>query len=61
MFFDSSYMMLALFGLVLTGLPQLWVRNTYQKYTKVPVRIGVSGADVARKILAENKEALFSC
>ena len=54
MFFDSSYMMLALFGLVLTGLPQLWVRNTYKKYTQVPVRIGVSGADVARKILADN-------
>jgi Zn-dependent membrane protease YugP len=54
MFFDSTYMILALFGLILTGLPQLLVRNTYQKYTQVPVRIGLSGADVARKILAQN-------
>jgi Zn-dependent membrane protease YugP len=54
MFFDSTYMMLALFGLLLTGLPQLWVKNTYQHFTKVPVRVGITGADVARKILAEN-------
>jgi len=54
MFFDSTYIMLALFGLVLTGLPQLWVKNTYKKFTQVPVVSGISGADVARKILAEN-------
>lgn len=54
MFFDSTYLMLALFGLVLTGLPQLWVRSTYKHFTQVPVRSSLSGADVARKILAAN-------
>lgn len=54
MFFDSTYIMLAVFGLLLTGVPQLWVRSTYKKFSEIPVASGISGADVARKILAEN-------
>lgn len=54
MFFDSSYIILVVFGLLLTGLPQLLVRNTYKKYTQVPSKMGLTGADVARRILAEN-------
>ena len=57
MLFDSSYMILIVFGLVLTALPQLWVKNTYKKYTKVPAKMGLTGADIARKILAENNIA----
>jgi len=54
MFFDPIYIVLAVFGLVLTGLPQLWVRSTYKKFIEVPAGLGVSGADVAKKILAAN-------
>jgi len=54
MFFDSTYLILIGFGLLLTALPQLWVKNTYQKYTKVSAKMGLTGADVARKILSEN-------
>ncbi len=42
---------------VLLILP-LWaqskVKNTYKKYMKVPNSSGMTGADVARKILQEN-------
>lgn len=54
MFFDPLYMIIAVFGLVLTGLPQLWVRSTYKKFTEVPATIGITGADAAKKILAAN-------
>lgn len=57
MLFDSSYMILIVFGLLLTALPQLWVKNTYKKYAEVPTSDGFSGADIARKILAENNIA----
>lgn len=54
MFFDPLYIMIAVFGLALTGLPQLWVRSTYKHFTEVPALTGLSGADVAKRILAVN-------
>lgn len=54
MFFDPVYIAIAVFGLVLTALPQLWVKNTYKHFTEVPAVGGISGADVAKKILAAN-------
>lgn len=54
MFFDPLYMVIAVFGLVLTGLPQLWVRSTYKKFTEVPACVGITGAEAAKKILASN-------
>ena len=54
MFFDSFYIILIVLGLVLTGLPQLWVRSTYKRFTNIPASKGITGAEAARRILAEN-------
>ena len=39
---------------VLLGFSQIWVQNAYSKYAKVPNDSGLTGADVARRILEEN-------
>lgn len=54
MYFDELYWLLIIAGLVLTILPQLWVKGTYNKYKKVLASSGLSGAEVARKILELN-------
>lgn len=54
MFFDSGYMLLGIIGFVLVLIPQLLVKSTYSKYSKIKTRKGVSGAEVAKAILASN-------
>lgn len=41
-------------GMLLIILPQLWVRSTLNKFSKVPSSLGRTGADVANEILKKN-------
>lgn len=52
-FFDRT-MILILPALVLAVWAQFKVRSTYNKYQQVPSRMGLSGAQVARRILDTN-------
>lgn len=40
-------------GILLILLPQLWVRSTLSKYSKVASSVGKTGADIAREILSQ--------
>jgi uncharacterized protein len=48
------FLLLSLAGLVLTLWAQAKVRGNYSKWSKVPARSGLTGAEVARRILDQN-------
>ena len=47
-------MMILLPALLLTGYAQLKINSTYNKYSQIPSKRGLTGADVARYILNMN-------
>lgn len=50
--FDETLMwILILPGMVLGGLAQSWIKSNVSKYSRVPIRTGLTGAQVARHIL----------
>jgi Zn-dependent membrane protease YugP len=51
MFFNPTYLLFALPGLLLGIWAQLRLHSIYGKYTKVPVESGRTGAQTARRIL----------
>ncbi len=51
MFGDPLIWILILPGMVLGGLAQSWVKSNLMKFSKVPLRQGLTGAEVARYIL----------
>ena len=51
MFFDPLYMVIMLVGMALMGWAQFRVRSNYKRYLKVPARSGLTGAQVARRLL----------
>lgn len=51
MFGDVLIWILILPGMVLGGLAQSWVKSNVTKYSRVPLRRGLTGAQVARAIL----------
>ncbi len=51
MFFDPMYFVFALPALALAMYATFKVRSTYSKYSKVPSSTGLSGAQVARRLL----------
>lgn len=51
MFGDPLIWVLILPGMVLGGLAQSWVKSNLMKFSKVPLRQGLTGAEVARYIL----------
>ena len=53
LFFDST-MILLIPAAVLAFWAQMRVKSTYQKYAKVPASNGMTGADVARRLLDVN-------
>lgn len=53
-YFNEFYILLFIVGIVLTGIPQLLVKSTYEKYAKVPVENNMTGMEVAKSILAQN-------
>ena len=51
MFFNQYYLLFAIPGLILGIYAQIKLRSAYNKYVKVGVASGVSGAEAAREIL----------
>lgn len=50
-FFDPTYLMYMLPGLVLTLLAQVWVNSTYNKWSQVRNQAGLTGAEAAHQLL----------
>ncbi|MGQ5426388.1 zinc metallopeptidase [Thermophilibacter sp. ZX-H3] len=50
---DLGYYLIALVALVIGGIAQAYIRSTYNKWSKVPANVGGTGADVARRMLAD--------
>jgi len=51
MMFDPLYMFVMFVGFALSGLASLWVKSTVSKYSQVPTREGMTGAQIAQAIL----------
>jgi hypothetical protein len=49
--FNSTYLIFMLPGLILMGLAQWYVSASYSKWSKVPSKSGLSGAEVARRLV----------
>ncbi len=52
--FDSYYFLLVVPAMLLALWAQIRVRSSFEKYSKVMTRSGVSGADAARSVLEAN-------
>lgn len=50
---DMGYYLIALIALVIGGLAQAYIRSTYRKWSQVDAQVSGTGADVARRMLAE--------
>lgn len=50
---DMEYLLIALVALVIGGAAQAYIRSTYAKWARVPANVPGTGADVARRMLAE--------
>lgn len=51
MFFDSTYLLLTIPALIFSMYAQFKVKSTFNKYSKVGVHSGMTGADAARAII----------
>ncbi|MBI5500899.1 MAG: zinc metallopeptidase [Deltaproteobacteria bacterium] len=51
MFFDPLYLLFMVPGFLLAAITALVVRTRFSRFEKVPLRSGLSGAEVAREIL----------
>lgn len=54
MIFSSGYILIMVVGLVLGLSTQAWIRSAYRRWSQVPIVTGMSGAEVARRMLDEN-------
>lgn len=54
MIFDPIYWLVIGVGMVLSMWAAARVKGTFARFSQVPTRSGMSGADVARRILADN-------
>jgi Zn-dependent membrane protease YugP len=52
--FNSGYLGIMIVGLVLGLGTQAWIKSAYNKWSRVPLVTGRSGAEVARAMLDEN-------
>jgi uncharacterized protein len=48
---DPIYLLITLIGLPLVYLPQLWVKNTFNRMSQIPNQRGISGKEVAVDML----------
>ena len=48
---DTLMWILILPGIILGGLAQSWIKTNVMKYSRVPIRTGLTGAQVARHVL----------
>jgi Zn-dependent membrane protease YugP len=51
MFFSPEYMFIMIIGLILTFIPQMLVKSTFGKYSKVKSSRGATGAEIAKFLL----------
>ncbi len=51
---DMGYYLIALVALIIGGLAQAYIRSTYRKWSQVSANVPGTGADVARRMLAES-------
>ncbi len=54
MFFDPLYWLVIGAGMALSLWAQAKVKGAFARYSKIGIRAGLTGADVAKRILAEN-------
>jgi uncharacterized protein len=54
MSFILNYWVILIAAVVLGGGAQLYIRSTYARYAKVPLASGLSGAEIARRMLDAN-------
>lgn len=54
---DMGYLLVALVALVIGGAAQAYINSTYRKWSRVPANVPGTGADVARRMLAEGGAA----
>lgn len=50
---DTGYLLVALVALVIGGAAQAYINSTYRKWSRVGANVPGTGADVARRMLAE--------
>lgn len=50
-FWDPTYILYMLPGLILTLVAQWWVNSTYKKWSRVRNSLGLSGAEAAKRLL----------
>ena len=50
-YYDMPYIMIVLFSLIIGGATQAYINKTYNKWSKVRGTIGMTGAQVARRML----------
>jgi Zn-dependent membrane protease YugP len=53
-FFDPMYLLVIGIGMALSFWAQMRVKGAFKKYSKIRTQSGMTGADVARHILAQN-------
>jgi hypothetical protein len=53
-FYDPTYMLVMLVGMVLVFIPQMWVKNTVGRYLEMRTSRGLSGREMAAIILQEH-------
>jgi Zn-dependent membrane protease YugP len=53
MFFDPMYFVIVGPAILLSIVAQIWVKSAFSKYSKVGVATGLSGAQVAERIVAQ--------
>jgi Zn-dependent membrane protease YugP len=54
MFFDPAYLLVMIPGLALSAWASYRVKSTFQRYEQVRARSGISGAEAARRLLAQS-------
>lgn len=54
MFYDLGYWGIIIISLVLGALTQLYINSSYRRYAQVPNGIGLTGAQIARRMLDDN-------
>jgi Zn-dependent membrane protease YugP len=50
-FLDPTYLLFMLPAMILVFIAQMWVKSTYSKWSKVPNRFGLTGAEAAQRLL----------
>ena len=51
MLFDSSYLMVMLFALVIGGAAQAYINSSFRRFSRMPLATGQTGEEVARRML----------